>query len=176
MGRRSRKPGRAAAPAPLPPEGLFARARESWRGAGERPVSRPVYGRQAEAPRGRPLAVWHPWPVSELAILGGIVVLVVGLSRGAGGFSTAVFGVLLCAVGSFEVAVREHLTGFRSHALVLALVPTIVLHLVIAATVGAPVARGPLLLLVDIVVFLALLWQLGRLFRLAHRRAMADNH
>jgi len=70
------------------------------------------------APSERPPALWGSAPLSELAILAGIVALVVGL---LGGGPTAIgIGVALAGLGGLEVALREHLSGYRSHSTLLA--------------------------------------------------------
>jgi hypothetical protein len=66
----------------------------------------------------RPPAPWGSFPLAELTILGGIVALVVGLF---GGGPTAIgVGVALAGLGGMEVAIREHLAGYRSHTPLLA--------------------------------------------------------
>jgi hypothetical protein len=66
----------------------------------------------------RPQAPWGSFPLAELAILGGIVMLGVGI---VGGSATAIaIGVVLAAIGGLEVALREHFAGFRSHTTLLA--------------------------------------------------------
>ena len=66
----------------------------------------------------RPPAPWGSFPLAELTILAGIVVLVVGVF---GGGPTAIgIGVVLAGLGGMEVAVREHMAGFRSHTTLLA--------------------------------------------------------
>jgi hypothetical protein len=66
----------------------------------------------------RPPAPWGSFPLAELTILGGIVSLVIGLF---GGGPTAIgVGVALAGLGGMEVAIREHLAGYRSHTTLLA--------------------------------------------------------
>ena len=68
-----------------------------------------------------PKAPWHPFPLVELAILAGIVLTIAGfVVRGRSGGILVSGGVLLVAVGALEVAIREHVTGFRSHTALLA--------------------------------------------------------
>ncbi|MGE5280779.1 MAG: hypothetical protein ACM3N0_00390 [Chloroflexota bacterium] len=65
-----------------------------------------------------PPAPWGSFPLAELTILAGIVVLAVGL---LGGHPTAIgVGVVLAGLGGLEVAVREHFAGYRSHTTLLA--------------------------------------------------------
>jgi hypothetical protein len=66
----------------------------------------------------RPPALWGSFPLAELTILAGIVALVVGLF---GGGPTAIgIGIALAGLGGMEVAIREHLAGYRSHTTLLA--------------------------------------------------------
>jgi hypothetical protein len=66
----------------------------------------------------RPPAPWGSFPLAELAVLVGIVMLVVGF---AGRNPTAIgVGVVLGALGGLEVSVREHFAGYRSHTTLLA--------------------------------------------------------
>jgi uncharacterized integral membrane protein len=66
----------------------------------------------------RPPAPWGSFPLAELTILAGIVMLVVGVF---GGGPTAIgIGVALAGLGGMEVAIREHMAGYRSHTTLLA--------------------------------------------------------
>jgi uncharacterized integral membrane protein len=66
----------------------------------------------------RPPAPWGSFPLAELSVLAGIVVLVIGVvSRSP----TAIgVGVVLAALGGLEVSAREHFAGYRSHTTLLA--------------------------------------------------------
>jgi len=66
----------------------------------------------------RPPAPWGDFPLAELTILAGIVMLAIGA---IGGHPTALgVGVVLASLGGLEVAVREHFAGYRSHTTLLA--------------------------------------------------------
>jgi hypothetical protein len=66
----------------------------------------------------RPPAPWGSFPLAELTVLAGIVLLVVGL---AGKNPTAIgVGVVLGGLGGLEVSAREHFAGYRSHTTLLA--------------------------------------------------------
>ena len=142
---RSRKPRPAGASTTGAPtaDGAGSEAREpaSGRRAGgsrtqrrsdtRRPVpAQTTYGE-------RPPAPWHPLPLSEILILVGAVAFVLAVSRLGrhhGGSSVGpllLVGLLAVALGTFEVTWREHRSGFRSHTLLLALMPVIVLHSVV---------------------------------------------
>ena len=83
----------------------------------------------------RPQAPWHPLPLSELLILAGGVAFVIAVSRlrhgPASGGPLLLAGIAAVALGTIEVTWREHSSGFRSHTLLLALLPVIVLHSVV---------------------------------------------
>jgi uncharacterized integral membrane protein len=66
----------------------------------------------------RPAAPWGSFPLAELAILAGIVLLAIGLLGGS--LTALAVGITLAALGGLEVSVREHLAGFRSHTTLLA--------------------------------------------------------
>lgn len=111
MGRRSRKrssdaSGRAPAPERrrTPPDR-------------SRPGSLRRRARLEEAPR----PAWAPLPLTELCILVGLVMLVIGfLGRGPDTAVLIIVGVALVALGTIEFTVREHFAGYRSHTTLLA--------------------------------------------------------
>ncbi len=106
----------------------------------------------------RPQAPWHPLPLSELLIFVGILGAVIAWFRGIdsnGPLLAASIGAVV--IGTVEVSLREHLSGFRSHTLMLAVIPAVVLHsavvlLVLAANGHAPRWLNLLLLPVDVAV------------------------
>lgn len=66
----------------------------------------------------RPPAPWGAFPLAELTVLAGIVLMVVGIATKK---PTALgVGVTLGALGGLEVSLREHLAGYRSHTTLLA--------------------------------------------------------
>jgi hypothetical protein len=106
MGRRSRQreaASTAARPAAAPPPPPSAPRRRA-------PVE--------EAPK----APRHPFPLVEIAVLVGIVAMAIGFFSEGGRRETLVTaGVALASLAGLEIALREHLTGYRSHTLLLAL-------------------------------------------------------
>ena len=106
MGKRSRKRGGAgSAPAPAAPRA-------------DRPAREP----RLERPR----APWHPFPLVELSVLIGLVLLVWGLIRGGeDGAVLLVAGMALASLAGLETALREHFTGHAPHALLIAALPAI---------------------------------------------------
>ncbi len=66
----------------------------------------------------RPPAPWGSFPLAELTILAGIVMLAVGVF--AKSPTSLGVGVVLAALGGLEVAGQEHFAGYRSHTTLLA--------------------------------------------------------
>ncbi len=77
----------------------------------------------------RPNAPWHPFPLVELCVLAGIVLLVLGLVShdSPHGRAMIVAGLALGSLGGLDTAAREHFSGYRSHTMVLAGVPAVAL-------------------------------------------------
>jgi hypothetical protein len=113
-----------------------------------------------------PAAPWGRFPVSELAILAGAVLLVAGLGGGGGTLLLAGLGLIVLA--TLEFTAREHVTGFRSHAALLALVPTALVHALAAVLLHA--RAHPLLFVADAAVFAGVAFWLTLRFRRARRK------
>jgi hypothetical protein len=110
MGKRSRKRGDAVA-APVPPSARSAR------------------GRRAAARDSRPRAPWHPFPLVELCVFIGIVLMVWGLIRSGerSGQVLLISGMALASLGGLDTAAREHFSGHSPHGVLLAGVPAVAL-------------------------------------------------
>ncbi len=100
----------------------------------------------------RPRAPWHPFPLVELCVLAGLVLLVLGLlsydtDRGK---AMLLSGMLLGSLGGLDTALREHFGGYASHALLLSALPAVlvcgVLFFAGAPPVAVPLAGGAVLL------------------------------
>lgn len=102
-------------------------------------------------------------PVTEVAIAAGLVAMLVGFSRGSAGVATMLIGLGVAGLAVIELTAREHFAGMRSHSLLLALAPTVVLE---AALYGLGLT-GPLLLAIALPVYAGLFF----LMRDRHRRA-----
>jgi hypothetical protein len=118
----------------------------------------------------RPQAPWHPWPLSEMLILVGGIGAVVGMARlGHGGISSGgpvlFAGLAAVVLGTLEITWREHTAGYRSHTLILALLPVVVFHsalaLGLAAFTTVPRLLNVGLLVLDAAIF-AVLFKLLR--------------
>lgn len=118
----------------------------------------------------RPPSPFGGLPVSEVAILAGVISLVVWfIDRGR---AALIVGVVLCALGVLEFTAREHFSGYRSHATLLAAVAVVGLELAVVALVGAPQQRF-LLLLVLVPAWAVLFWLLRRRFVSARQLRVA---
>jgi hypothetical protein len=119
----------------------------------------------------RPPPPWHPLPLSELLILFGAIGTVVGFSRGISNGGAALFaGLAAVVIGTVEVMLREHLSGYRSHTLILAALPVIVLDAVLVLMIGRFTTTLKLALVAIDVPLFALLFKLLRARFLGARR------
>jgi hypothetical protein len=137
--------------------GRRTRKREADR---PRPAPRPR-ARARPPASDRPPAPWGSFPLSELIILAGIVVLVWGVVSAAG--ERIAGGLVLASLGGGELALREHLGGFRSHSALLAGTATFAVVTVIVVALG-PVKMW-VALLAGVVVFGATFYWLRELFK-----------
>ena len=85
-----------------------------------------VERKRAAAEDTRPPAPWGSFPLVEVCILVGIILVIVGLVMGAEQGALAIgVGIGLAALGGLELTIREHVAGYRSHSSLLAGVPAI---------------------------------------------------
>jgi hypothetical protein len=90
------------------------------RDAARRARAEPPPARRRPAASERPPAPWGSFPLSELVILVGIVVILWGLFSGEdGGNERIAAGLVLASLGGGELALREHMAGYRSHTTLL---------------------------------------------------------
>lgn len=123
-------------------------------------------GREGERPEGP----FGGLPVSEVAILLGIIGAVIGFLNGGG--PALVVGLVVCGLGVCELTAREHFSGYRSHTALLAGLPAVAIEAGLVALVGEPKQRS-LLLLVVVPVFAVLFWLLRRRFMAARQARVA---
>jgi hypothetical protein len=144
MGRRSRKRGAETTRA----------ERDTARR--ERPPAR-------SAGRERPPAPWGSFPLSELVILIGMVLLLWGVFSGKDGEERVAAGLVIASLGGGELALREHLAGYRSHSSLLAGVAAFVAVTVVALGLG-PV-KVWLLVVIGVAVFAAAFYGMRAVFK-----------
>ena len=90
--------------------------------------SEPLPAGPARRPkRERPPAPWGRFPLVELVVLVGLVLLITGFFVGENrGAVMIACGLTLASLAGLELSVREHLAGFKSHSTVLAGAVTVV--------------------------------------------------
>lgn len=153
MGRRSRKRGVLSDPidGPVAPPRAPAPPR--------RPVAEPGHrARLDDAPR----PPWHPVPLTELCILVGMLALGAAFLGGGPTALLVGFGLVLVVAATGELALREHLAGYRSHSALIAGLLAILVAAPLAALARPPKA---VVLGVAAVIFLVALQLLRELFR-----------
>jgi hypothetical protein len=168
---------------------MAARKRRRARVAKRRPAARPQQPAPARSERTersdaasavrleRPQAPWHPWPLSELLIVVGAGAILFALANGPERSVAALLaGLGAVAIGTLEVTLREHLAGYRSHALLLALVVVAAMHTALALLLSSlfsfPRAANVVLLALDVAVAFLLYRLLRARYVEARRRAI----
>jgi hypothetical protein len=113
----------------------------------------------------RPPAPWGSFPLVEIVVLVGIVMLVAGFIIGGKQGSIAIAtGLVLASLAGLEISIREHFAGYRSHSFLLAgFAAVVVLGLLFyvgpeSVPVGARLAVGA-------AVFGGGAWALAQAFR-----------
>jgi hypothetical protein len=108
--------GRPAGPQDAGAEAVAGQARR----ARQRPGRVPARTRAGD-PAGRPSAPWGDFPLSEIAVLVGILLLIAGFFVAPPqGFVMIAVGLALGSLAGLELSIREHFAGYRSHTLLLA--------------------------------------------------------
>ncbi|HEX6651916.1 MAG TPA: hypothetical protein VF072_04175 [Thermoleophilaceae bacterium] len=146
MGRRSRKRG----------ESTRAERDAARRERAAEPPAR-------RATSDRPAAPWGKFPLSELVILLGLVLILWGAARGSGGGEMLAAGLVIASLGGGELALREHLGGYRSHSSLLAGVAAFVAVTVVALGLG-PV-KVWILVVVGALVFAGTFYAMREIFK-----------
>lgn len=145
MGRRSRKrPGATRA------------ERDAARAA--QPQKKRVESRDA-----RPQAPWGSFPLSEIIILVGIVIVMWGVFSGSDGQERIAAGLVLASLGGGELALREHLAGYKSHSALLAGVAAFAVVTVSVLAVGS--VKLWVIVVLGVLVFGGAFYGFRRLFR-----------
>ncbi len=170
MGKRSRKRGGSGADAASDTETTRAqrdaarqRRVEAQRRGGPAATPKPRPGRVSS--EDRPPPVWAPFPLTELVTFAGIVLMAWGLLSGGGraGNSRLAAGLAVASLAGLELAAREHVTGFRSHSVLLAGV--VAIAVMVALGLAAGVQTLGLLLIAGVLTFAAAIFGLRELFR-----------
>jgi uncharacterized membrane protein YgdD (TMEM256/DUF423 family) len=127
----------------------------------------------------RPPAPWHPFPLSEILIFIGAIGIAVSV---VGGLPVSSAPLLLASIvavllGTLEVTLREHMSGYRSHTLILTLLPVFVFHSLVIVIIVLVAGSAPrwvniAVLLPDIVLGTVLFKLLRARFLDARRERM----
>lgn len=155
MGRRSRKRRAASSAA------VAERPAPERKPAPKPRGSNPRSARKLE--QGPPEPPWHPFPLAELCIFVSLVLVIVGfIVWGKTGQILVAAGAVLGALGTLEFTIREHMSGYRSHSVLLAGFLAVAAGVVIAVVVRAP---QYVVLAVAVVIFVAALVGLREIFK-----------
>jgi hypothetical protein len=132
---RRKRRRRQSGPQPAPAEPLAVvlddaqRARAARRRAGDH----------------RPSAPWGDFPLSEIVIFIGLLLLIAGFFVSPPqGFVMIAVGLALGSLAGLELSIREHFAGYRSHTLVLSAAVGIPLFgiLFVATKIPIPICAG----------------------------------
>ncbi len=152
------------------PAKAHSRAGSSGGAGRSRSPAAPTYGERPNAP-------WHPLPISELLILIGAIAAALGLARSGHDISNGgrllLAGLVAVGVGTIEVTLREHRSGYRSHTMLLAgllvLVFDSILVLVLTSITSLPRLFSVVLIAIDFALF-------AFLFKLLRARFLDARH
>jgi hypothetical protein len=112
---------------------------------------------------GRPTAPWGSFPLSELVVLFGVGLILWGLFSGRDGEKRLAAGLVVASLGGAELALREHLAGFRSHSSLLAGVAALLA--VTAVALGLGPVKVWVLLALGVAVFAGAFYAMRELFK-----------
>lgn len=140
--RKRRSAQRRPAPEPAAAQSTetASQSGDAWRQAVREARATPQRSRFTPAAPERPRPPWHPLPLAEILIVAGTVGFVIGVRRGtatAAGRTPLLVGIAAVAMGTLEFTLREHRSGFRSHAVLLAILPVVVFHTVSVLVLSA---------------------------------------
>ena len=112
----------------------------------------------------RPPAPWGSFPLTEIVVFVGLVLLIAGffVAPPRGPIMIGA-GLVLSSLAGLELALREHLAGYRSHTLILAGIGAVV-TLAVGWTFLDSILTPPVRLLLAAAVFGAGAWYFSRLF------------
>lgn len=153
--------GTAAAPAARPKVTKAQRAQKAREARSVAPGPPTVKADRSQAPQ----PIWAPLPITEVLILIGLILAVIGLIQQSTGLLLGGLGLLV--VSSLELAVREHLAGYRSHTSLISAVVAMSIAFGLSALLNATDVGLPQwpLLFVAVFVFAGMFRILRELFK-----------
>jgi hypothetical protein len=111
----------------------------------------------------RPPALWGDFPLSEIVVFVGLLLLIAGFFVSPPqGFVMVAVGLALGSLAGLELSVREHFAGFRSHTLVLSAAVGIPLFGVLFVATKIPT---PICVAAGAAAFAASAWLFTQAFR-----------
>src|SRR5829696_3208003 len=111
----------------------------------------------------RPPALWGDFPMSEIVVFVGILLLIAGFFLSPPqGFVMIAVGLALGSLAGLELSLREHFAGYRSHTLVLAAAVGVPIFGVLFAATQVPV---PICIAAGLVAFGGSAWLFTNAFR-----------
>ena len=97
------------------------RRRQSPTGPAPVPAPAPAAAPRKRSADDRPTAPWGSFPLTEIVIFIGVILLLVGFFiPPPQGFVMIAVGLGLASLAGLELSIREHFSGYRSHTLLLA--------------------------------------------------------
>lgn len=113
----------------------------------------------------RPPPIWAPFPLTELVTLAGIALMAWGLLSGGSeaGNRRLAAGLAIASLAGLELALREHMTGFRSHSALLAGAAAILV--MVGTGLGLRLNPLGLVLIAGALTFAAAFWGLRKVFQ-----------
>ena len=113
----------------------------------------------------RPPPLWGSFPLTELLTLAGIVLMAWGFLSGPddGGNRKIAAGLLVASIGGLELAIREHVTGFRSHTTLLS--GAVAILVIVSLGAGAGLETLGVLVIAGGIAFAAAFVALRELFK-----------
>ncbi|HYI98470.1 MAG TPA: hypothetical protein VEX36_02160 [Thermoleophilaceae bacterium] len=113
----------------------------------------------------RPPPLWAPFPLTEILVLAGIVLMVWGFLDGGGRDANGKLaaGLAVASIAGLELAIREHVTGFRSHTTLLS--GALAIAVIVGLGLGVGVETLGPLLIAAVVTFVASFFGLRQLFK-----------
>jgi hypothetical protein len=113
----------------------------------------------------RPPPLWGAFPLTELVTLAGIVLMVWGFlsDPGTNGNKKIAAGLAIASLAGLELAIREHVTGFRSHTTLLS--GAVAILTIVVLGLGAGFETLGILLVAGAAAFVAAFLGLRQLFK-----------
>ena len=150
--------------APAPGASSRAHRDEARRQRAAGTQTRRSYARGRPSIEDRPPAPWGSFPLSELTVFVGIVLIIAGFVTGGDRAPViAGAGLALCALGGLELSIREHFAGYRSHSSLLAGALSMLTITLIALVAGKVFV--PVLLAAGLAAFAIGFWSLREAFK-----------